>query len=95
MGRLIPAGTGMDYYRNVKIEADDTESTSHEDEIEDTQSYLEAMSAMVGLRPTSAAEPVEDNDDEDEMVGEIEDIADESEEAFELEPAFGEEDDGF
>ena len=85
----------MDYYRNVKIEADDTENSSREDEIEDTQSYLEAMSAMVGLRPTSAAEPVEDNDDEDEMVGEPEEIAEDSEEVFELEPAFGEEDDDF
>ncbi|MFY9554964.1 MAG: hypothetical protein WAV47_09665, partial [Blastocatellia bacterium] len=25
MGRLIPAGTGMEYYRNIKIEPDKTE----------------------------------------------------------------------
>jgi hypothetical protein len=24
MGRLIPAGTGMEYYRNVKVERDET-----------------------------------------------------------------------
>jgi DNA-directed RNA polymerase subunit beta' len=27
MGRLIPAGTGMEYYRNMKLEADQTEPT--------------------------------------------------------------------
>jgi hypothetical protein len=28
MGRLIPAGTGMDFYRNVKVERDDTADQS-------------------------------------------------------------------
>ncbi|MBS1812528.1 MAG: DNA-directed RNA polymerase subunit beta' [Acidobacteria bacterium] len=94
MGRLIPAGTGMDYYRGVKIEADETENASREDEIEDTQSYLEAMSAMVGLRPTAAPEPVEDTFEE-EVVEEPEEIADEPEMAYELESSFGEDDDDF
>jgi DNA-directed RNA polymerase subunit beta' len=93
MGRLIPAGTGMDYYRSVRIEADDTESANREDEIEDTQSYLEAMSAMVGLRPNQAQEAVEDMDDE--VVEEVEEFVDESEEFVE-EPAYAiEEDDDF
>jgi DNA-directed RNA polymerase subunit beta' len=93
MGRLIPAGTGMDYYRSVRIEADDTESANREEEIEDTQSYLEAMSQMVGLRPNQAQEAVEDVDDE--VVEEVEEFVDESEEFVE-EPAYAiEEDDDF
>jgi DNA-directed RNA polymerase subunit beta' len=95
MGRLIPAGTGMDYYRSVKIEPDETESGSREDEIEDTQSYLEAMSAMVGLRqPTAVPDPVQDSDEE-EMVEEPEEVVEEPEMAYEMESAFGEEDEDF
>ena len=91
MGRLIPAGTGMSFYRNIKVEADGTESVNKEDEIEDTQSYLEAMSAMVGLRPTSTPAPIEDEVAEDE-----EEFVDEPEGAFEVEPAFAaDEDDDF
>jgi DNA-directed RNA polymerase subunit beta' len=94
MGRLIPAGTGMDYYRSIRIEADATESANREDEIEDTQSYLEAMSAMVGLRPSAAQEQTEDTDDE-EVVEEVEEFVGESEEFIE-EPAYAiEEDDDF
>ncbi|MBA2378597.1 MAG: hypothetical protein H0V76_03365, partial [Blastocatellia bacterium] len=35
MGRLIPAGTGMKYYRNVKIAADATENRKQEDEFDE------------------------------------------------------------
>lgn len=36
MGRLIPAGTGMEYYRNVKVERDDTiDQVSRERDLED------------------------------------------------------------
>jgi DNA-directed RNA polymerase subunit beta' len=94
MGRLIPAGTGMDYYRSIRIEPDATENSNREDEIEDTQSYLEAMSAMVGLRPSAAQEQVEDTDDE-EVVEEVEEFVGDSEEFIE-EPAYAmEEDDDF
>jgi DNA-directed RNA polymerase subunit beta' len=91
MGRLIPAGTGMDYYRSVRIEADDTESANREDEIEDTQSYLEAMSQMVGLRPSAAQEQAEDGDDE-EVVEEVEEFVEETEEFVDA-PAYAMEDD--
>ncbi len=83
MGRLIPAGTGMDYYRSIRIESDATENSNREDEIEDTQSYLEAMSAMVGLRPTAVQEQVEEED----TVDEPEDFVDEPEEFVE-EPVY-------
>lgn len=30
MGRLIPAGTGMDYYRNIQLEPDGTQGEAEE-----------------------------------------------------------------
>ena len=38
MGRLIPAGTGMDYYRQVKIQGEDVE----EESLVDTDVSIEA-----------------------------------------------------
>ena len=35
MGRLIPAGTGMKYYRNVKVAPDATENRKVEDEFDE------------------------------------------------------------
>ena len=35
MGRLIPAGTGMKYYRNVKVAYDATENRKEEDEFDE------------------------------------------------------------
>jgi DNA-directed RNA polymerase subunit beta' len=35
MGRLIPAGTGMEYYRNVDVERDETIDQARERELED------------------------------------------------------------
>ena len=36
MGRLIPAGTGMEYYRNVKVERDETlDQASRDRDMED------------------------------------------------------------
>src|SRR5204863_9227185 len=35
MGRLIPAGTGMEYYRNVDIERDETIDQARERELDE------------------------------------------------------------
>ena len=35
MGRLIPAGTGMEYYRNVEIARDETIDQARERELEE------------------------------------------------------------
>ncbi|QYU67968.1 hypothetical protein J4558_24420 [Leptolyngbya sp. 15MV] len=35
MGRLIPPGTGMKYYRNVKVDRDPTENRKVEDEFDE------------------------------------------------------------
>lgn len=67
MGRLIPAGTGMEYYRNVRIEND---PTMHEarPEVEDTQSYLDQLTGL-GARaslPVPDIEPEEEIEEEEE-----------------------------
>src|SRR4029077_9200603 len=40
MGRLIPAGTGMKYYRNVKVAPDATENRKVEDEFDELAEYI-------------------------------------------------------
>ena len=35
MGRLIPAGTGMEYYRNVDVERDETIDQGRERDLEE------------------------------------------------------------
>ncbi|MFL6336510.1 MAG: DNA-directed RNA polymerase subunit beta', partial [Pyrinomonadaceae bacterium] len=42
MGRLIPAGTGMDFYRNVKVERDTTAEREREEQ------QLESLSDLLG-----------------------------------------------
>lgn len=42
MGRLIPAGTGMDFYRNVKVERDTTAEAAREEE------RMESLSDLLG-----------------------------------------------
>ncbi len=42
MGRLIPAGTGMDFYRNVKVERDTTAEREREEQ------QMESLSDLLG-----------------------------------------------
>ncbi|MFL6253467.1 MAG: DNA-directed RNA polymerase subunit beta', partial [Pyrinomonadaceae bacterium] len=42
MGRLIPAGTGMDFYRNVKVERDTTAEAAREEQ------QMESLSDLLG-----------------------------------------------
>ena len=48
MGRLIPAGTGMDYYRNVKLKSEETaqnDAISGEGEdLDDSLNYIDEVS---------------------------------------------------
>jgi DNA-directed RNA polymerase subunit beta' len=78
MGRLIPAGTGMEFYRNVKVERDQTADQTRE------ETGLESLSDILGgeeptlpvPRPTTvpavvaadgdAADAEDDTDDDDE-----------------------------
>jgi DNA-directed RNA polymerase beta' subunit len=50
MGRLIPAGTGMEYYRNVEIDRDETIGESQREE-------LDELPEILGGAELSAPEP--------------------------------------
>jgi DNA-directed RNA polymerase subunit beta' len=64
MGRLIPAGTGMEYYRNVKVERDETIAQSrHEREMEDFPEITGGMDVPVPTAPRAAVAVVADNGD--------------------------------
>ena len=54
MGRLIPAGTGFEYYRHVKIPADEpppapVQPTDDELELERDMEYFLALSALARI----------------------------------------------
>jgi len=50
MGRLIPAGTGMDVYRGIKIPVDETERTEFEIEEGPLEVGLDLNAALASLR---------------------------------------------
>src|SRR5581483_6887244 len=77
MGRLIPAGTGMDYYRNFKVASDPTMHEVPMEEEDEAPIYLEAMAVI------SARQQPEPEVDEAEF--------EEAEEVEEEEEFFGEE----
>ncbi|HKX27529.1 MAG TPA: DNA-directed RNA polymerase subunit beta', partial [Blastocatellia bacterium] len=75
MGRLIPAGTGMEYYRRVKVAADPTMSEAKVEDVDDTQSYIDAMVAATNARAIPEPEPeFEEAELEEEAEGDFEDV---------------------
>jgi DNA-directed RNA polymerase subunit beta' len=68
MGRLIPAGTGMDYYRRIKISHDPTMKDRQAEEMDDTQSYIEQMVAATTARAVPATESDFDEEGFDEQL---------------------------
>src|SRR5262249_52030374 len=68
MGRLIPAGTGMDYYRRVKISHDPTMKDPRAEEMDDTQSYIEQMVAATTARAVPEPEPDFEEEGFDEQL---------------------------
>ncbi len=86
MGRLIPAGTGMKYYRNVKVDFDPTVNQKQEDELDEfplTTGGLE-LPAPIDV-PGVEADDYEDVDDIVEMELEEEEFFDEDEEVASIE----------
>ncbi|MCI0661572.1 MAG: DNA-directed RNA polymerase subunit beta', partial [Acidobacteria bacterium] len=80
MGRLIPAGTGMEYYRRFKVAPDPTMSETKAEEVDDTQSYIDAMVAATTAR--TVVEPEEEFEElslDDESEAEFEDLIEEVE----------------
>jgi DNA-directed RNA polymerase subunit beta' len=78
MGRLIPAGTGMEFYRNVKVERDTTAEREREEPVMDNLSDLLAGTeppAIVPAREKLVPAVAEDEADADEA-----EVADEGDE---------------
>jgi len=71
MGRLIPAGTGMEYYRNVDIERDETIGEAQREEAEEFPEILGGTE--LPMPPTHAvlATVGEDDGEEEVEAGEI------------------------
>ncbi|MCW5960499.1 MAG: DNA-directed RNA polymerase subunit beta' [Pyrinomonadaceae bacterium] len=93
MGRLIPAGTGMKYYRNVKIDHDPTVNKRDEEEMEEYAAMTEGLNlGSPADVPGVESEPeVEETDDE-----EIDDLdLDLEEETVELDDSSDDDDDDF
>ena len=79
MGRLIPAGTGMKYYRNVKVAYDATENRKQEDEFDEMGDYIRGGMDI----PMPADIAVPDTDEGyDEAEETIDDLSLETEEVF-------------
>ncbi len=74
MGRLIPAGTGMKFYRNVKVAPDATENRKEEDEFDE----LENIRGGIDI-PILADIPGVDVDEFEEEVGLLDEDFDEEE----------------
>ncbi|MBC7900234.1 MAG: hypothetical protein H7070_09295, partial [Saprospiraceae bacterium] len=86
MGRLIPAGTGMKYYRNVKVAYDATENRKQEDEFD------EMADIRGGLElPILGVPGVEDIDlavrEEIDVLGDEDNLVIEPEEEFDIDEA--------
>lgn len=92
MGRLIPAGTGMEFYRKVKVANDPTMKDMSAEEMDETQSYIEQMVAAASARPAPEPEPEEDLEElgfDDEGEAEFTDVVEaETESEFELPDEF-------
>ena len=71
MGRLIPAGTGMKHYRNVKVAPDATENQKQEDEFDEMENaqggfILPAIGGIPGVE--SGSDEIEAKGDENEPM---------------------------
>jgi len=80
MGRLIPAGTGMKYYRNVKIAYDPTENQKPEDEFDQMGDYIRG-GIEIPL-PMVETEDFETDEGYDEAEETLDEISLETEEVF-------------
>jgi DNA-directed RNA polymerase subunit beta' len=97
MGRLIPAGTGMKYYRNVKVEDDPTARSRNEPEFDDEFTNLipsgrqQQATTSVVMDDATGVEPV----DIEPQVEELDDFAMSEVGIDEIGAGFDEDDDNF
>src|SRR5437016_1674211 len=71
MGRLIPAGTGMEYYRNVDIDRDETIG---EAEREEADEFAEILGGVDMPKPVTHAVPAVISDGDGEMEPETDEV---------------------
>ena len=62
MGRLIPAGTGMEYYRNVDIERDETIDQARERELDEFPDIVGGHDIVMPAREPIVVPAVSSND---------------------------------
>src|SRR5207253_8560093 len=72
MGRLIPAGTGMEYYRNVDIERDETIGEAQRDELDEFPEIIGGVDVLVP-EPHAVLVTAGEGEDEIESEGEAAD----------------------
>jgi DNA-directed RNA polymerase subunit beta' len=77
MGRLIPAGTGMKYYRNVEVPPDPTENRKEEDEFDD----MDLIRGGLDL-PLPDVPGIDTDDGYDEAEETLDDLSLEEEEVY-------------
>jgi hypothetical protein len=77
MGRLIPAGTGMKYYRNVEVSPDPTENRKEEDEFDE----MDLMRGGLDL-PLPGIPGIDTDDGYDEAEETLDDLSLEEEEVY-------------
>src|SRR5947207_12872495 len=68
MGRLIPAGTGMEYYRNVNIDRDETIGESEREEEE----FPEILGGVEIAQPVAHTDMPTATDVDEEPAGDLE-----------------------
>ena len=78
MGRLIPAGTGMKYYRNVKIADDPTMNQKREEDYDDFSTMTGGLELPVG----AAVPGVETDEGYDEAEETLDEFSLETEEVY-------------
>jgi DNA-directed RNA polymerase subunit beta' len=78
MGRLIPAGTGMKYYRNVKVAADATENRKVEDEFDE----LAELRGGIDIPVLAGVPGVDTDEGYDEAEETVDDLSLEEDEVF-------------
>jgi DNA-directed RNA polymerase subunit beta' len=97
MGRLIPAGTGMKYYRNVKVEDDPTARSRNEPEFDDEFTNLipsgrqQQATTSVVMDEATGIEP----ENIEPLVEELDDFAMSEVGVDEIAAGFDEDDDNF
>ena len=69
MGRLIPAGTGMEYYRNVDIERDETIDQARDRDLEDFPDIVGGHDIVMPAREPIVVPAVVSDGDGDVVAG--------------------------